>query len=157
MQMKRGKSETGYTSGTVIEMTGDEVATAIDAWLVAHQVIVNGPRTIRVNGSLIKHGEIYVDPSGRVLVTGNEVVGDTLGGFCVKQETTKMNCYLVCQYRRQIKGKDCPEIMQVLTLTLPMETLISWYDHLRFSRLMENKGSVPLLVCRLLTTRPQSR
>jgi len=53
-----------------IELTGDEVATAIDAYLVAHNVHVSGPRTIRVNGELCKTGLVYVDPSGFVNYDG---------------------------------------------------------------------------------------
>ena len=52
--------------GVCIKLTGDEVAIAIDAWLVAQGVHVGGPRTVTVNGDLCKAGEVYVDPSGRV-------------------------------------------------------------------------------------------
>lgn len=68
IQFGDGKSE--YGTGVQIDLTGAEVATAIDAYLVAHGVIVNGARTIRVNGELCKKGEIYVDPSGRVINNG---------------------------------------------------------------------------------------
>jgi hypothetical protein len=40
------------------------------ASLVAHNIIVRGPRTIRVNGELCEYGEIYVDPSGQVIANG---------------------------------------------------------------------------------------
>jgi hypothetical protein len=49
-----------------IELTGDEVAIAIDAYLVAHGVRVFGPRTIKVNNELCQHGVVLVDPSGCV-------------------------------------------------------------------------------------------
>ncbi len=37
MEVKYGDGQTKLGPGVVIEMTGDEVATAIDAYLVAHQ------------------------------------------------------------------------------------------------------------------------
>lgn len=61
--------------GVDIELTGNEVATAIDAYLVAHGVIVRGPRTIRVNGELCERGSVYVDPSGTVIANGEEYSG----------------------------------------------------------------------------------
>ena len=61
--------------GVDIELTGNEVATAIDAYLVAHGVIVRGPRTIRVNGELCERGSVYVDPSGKVIDNGTEYSG----------------------------------------------------------------------------------
>ncbi len=53
--------------GTQIDLDGDEVAIAIDAWLVAHSVVVSGPRTISVNDELITHGSVFVDRSGFVI------------------------------------------------------------------------------------------
>ena len=55
-------------------MSGNEVATAIDAYLVAHGVIVSGPRTIRVNGELCRDCDthIFVDPSGFVIAKGQK-------------------------------------------------------------------------------------
>ncbi len=52
MEVKFGRGKTEYGPGVSIELTGSEVATAIDAWLVAHGVHVRGPRTIWVNGEL---------------------------------------------------------------------------------------------------------
>jgi hypothetical protein len=43
---------------------------AVDAYLVAYGVYVSGPRTVTVNGKLITHGKIYVDPSGSVIDNG---------------------------------------------------------------------------------------
>ena len=62
-------------SGVAINMTGDEVATAIDAYLVACGVVVSGPRTIRVNSELITDGRVYVDPSGYVIAKGQKIEG----------------------------------------------------------------------------------
>lgn len=75
MEIKHGKGMTQYGPGVSIELTGDEVATAIDAWLVAHGVHVSGPRTITVNGELCNDGEVYVDPSGFVIAGDEKVSG----------------------------------------------------------------------------------
>ena len=56
--------------GVTIKLSGDEVATAIEAYLVAHGVIIVGPRTIRINGELCTKGKVYVDPSGFVINRG---------------------------------------------------------------------------------------
>lgn len=75
MKVKHGKGKTQYGPGVSIELTGDEVATAIDAWLVAHGVHVSGPRTVTVNGELCVDGEVYVDPSGFVIAAGDKLSG----------------------------------------------------------------------------------
>lgn len=64
MKIKKGKGSTEYGKGVDIKLTGNEVAIAIDAYLVARGVHVSGPRTITVNGELCQSGKIYVDPSG---------------------------------------------------------------------------------------------
>lgn len=70
MNISFGKGKTEYGTGVQIDLTGDEVATAIDAYLVARGIIVDGARTILVNGELCQQGQIYVDPSGRVIANG---------------------------------------------------------------------------------------
>jgi hypothetical protein len=75
MNVKYGKGSTEFGPGVNIDLSGDEVATAIEAWLVAHGVCVRGPRTIRVNGYLIHHGRVYVDPSGFVVSDGIKYSG----------------------------------------------------------------------------------
>lgn len=75
MEVKYGPGKTKYGPGVSIELTGDEVAIAIDAYLVAHQVHVSGPRTVTVNGELCGEGLIYVDPSGFVIADGDRVSG----------------------------------------------------------------------------------
>lgn len=75
MIVKPGKGTTKYGLGIQIYLTGDEVATAIDAYLIAHNVHVSGPRTISVNEELIKGGEVYVDPSGFVIDNGVKYSG----------------------------------------------------------------------------------
>jgi hypothetical protein len=75
MIMKYGEGRTKYGPGVSIELTGDEVATAIDAWLVAHNVHVSGARTVTVNGELCKAGLVYVDPSGFVITDDKKLSG----------------------------------------------------------------------------------
>ena len=69
------KTEHGEWDGVQINLTGDEVAIAIDTYLVAHGIHVSGARTIRVNGELCKKGRIYVDPSGFVIHKGKRIAG----------------------------------------------------------------------------------
>ncbi|QIG75023.1 hypothetical protein EVC14_025 [Rhizobium phage RHph_I3_18] len=76
MEIKYGDGKTKYGPGVSIELTGDEVATAISAYLVAHGVHVSGPRTVSVNGELCEEGEVYVDPSGFAVAGGKRFNGD---------------------------------------------------------------------------------
>lgn len=75
MQIQLGSGKTEYGPGVDIILGGDEVATAIAAYLVAHGVHVSGPRTIKVNGNLCEHGFVYVDPSGFVVSNGEKISG----------------------------------------------------------------------------------
>ena len=61
MKVKHEKGITG-----VVKLTGEEVATAILSYLVAHGVHISGPRTVTVNGELCESGMVYVDPVGHV-------------------------------------------------------------------------------------------
>lgn len=70
MNIENGKGNTEYGPGVQINLTGDEVAIAIYTYLTAHNVRINGPATIRVNGELCEVGSIYVDPSGSVIAKG---------------------------------------------------------------------------------------
>jgi hypothetical protein len=74
-KVKMGRGRTEFGPGIEVSLTGDEVAIAIDAFLVAHGVHVDGPRTISVNGELCKVGSIYVDPSGFVVSGGKKYSG----------------------------------------------------------------------------------
>ena len=67
MNIEYGSGKTEYGPGVSINLDGNEVAKAIDAWLVANGVNVQGSRTITVNGELCESGNIYVDPSGFVI------------------------------------------------------------------------------------------
>jgi hypothetical protein len=75
MKVKFGKGSTACGPGVSICLTGDEVAIAIDAYLVARRVHVSGPRTITVNGERCERGHVYVDPSGAVIRKGKRFTG----------------------------------------------------------------------------------
>lgn len=65
----------GLETFAAIDLTGAEVATAIDAYLISHSIYVSGPRTIRVNGELCINGRVLVDPSGFVIHKGKRIGG----------------------------------------------------------------------------------
>ena len=75
MKIKFGKGGTKFGPGVQINLTSEEAATAIYTILMAHNVIIDGPATITINGELIKRCSIYVDPSGRVIDNGTEYSG----------------------------------------------------------------------------------
>lgn len=75
MDVRYGQGRTEFGPGVSITLTGNEVATAIDAFLVAHGVHVGGARTITVNGDLCEIGHVYVDPSGFVVARGERLSG----------------------------------------------------------------------------------
>lgn len=69
-----------FTKGIYIDISMDEIAIAIDAYLVAHGIVVRGPRTISIEGLSLSQYErvhIYVDPSGFVIdADGNKFNGN---------------------------------------------------------------------------------
>lgn len=75
MEIKFGEGQTEYGPGVSIELTGDEVATAVFAWLTAHNVYISGARTVTVNGAFCEAGRVYVDPSGFVIANGDRFSG----------------------------------------------------------------------------------
>jgi hypothetical protein len=75
MDVEYGKGCTEYGPGVNITLTGEEVATAIHSWLVAHGVHISGARTVTVNGDLCEDGRVYVDPSGFVIFRGEKIPG----------------------------------------------------------------------------------
>jgi len=75
MDVRYGKGPTEFGPGVDIELTGDEVAMAVDAWLVARGIHVNGPRTVTVNGALCSDGRVYVSPPGFVVAEGKRLSG----------------------------------------------------------------------------------
>lgn len=74
-KVEMGDGKTEFGPGVEVTLTGGEVAVAIYAYLVAHDVYVSGPRTVRVNGGLCEAGSIYVDPSGFVVSGGKKYSG----------------------------------------------------------------------------------
>lgn len=69
MKIKYGEGKTKYDRGVKIDLTGVEVATAIE-------VIINGPRTVKVNKMLCNSGSVYVDPSGFVIHKNEKFEGN---------------------------------------------------------------------------------
>lgn len=59
-----------------IQLSRDEVATAIRAYLVAHGVHIEGPRSTCTDGNGVL---IYVDPSGYVISDGTLYRGGVKG------------------------------------------------------------------------------
>lgn len=57
------------TNGVTILLTGNEVALAIDQYIRSKGIIVNGPRTVKVNRQLCKEGMVYIDPEGAVEIS----------------------------------------------------------------------------------------
>ena len=75
MKVGYGTGTTEYGPGVAIELSGDEVAHAIDVYLHAAGVIVRGSRTVTVNGKLCESGHVYVDPEGFVIARGEKISG----------------------------------------------------------------------------------
>ncbi len=67
------------SGGSTILLDGNEVARAIDLYIASHGIIVVGPRTVNIDGhDSVEPGhtpgaDVFVDPSGRVLVQGDLV------------------------------------------------------------------------------------
>ncbi len=75
MKVTYGEGKTEFGPGVSIDLTGDEVAQAIDTYLVAHAVHVRGARTVSVNGDLCESGRVYVDPGGFCIAHGQRFDG----------------------------------------------------------------------------------
>ena len=78
MEIKYGRNYElgpGPGPGVGVVLSGEEVATAIEAYLVAHKVYVSGPRTTTVNGKLCRFGCVFVYPEGDVIKDGERVSG----------------------------------------------------------------------------------
>ena len=75
MEIDYGDGKTEYGTGIDIDLSGEELAIAIEAYLVAHDCHISGPRTIRVNGELCEEAHIYVDPLGFVVCGGERLSG----------------------------------------------------------------------------------
>jgi len=81
MEVKYHNITTKYGTGIEILLTGDEVATAIDSYLVSNRIAVDGPRTITVNGGLCERGRVFVDPSGKVITKDTVYDGQSKKDF----------------------------------------------------------------------------
>ncbi len=81
MKVNYGDGSTKYGPGVLIELSGEEMATAIDLYLHAKNVLVRGPRTITYCGELCADDqcEVYVDPSGFVMNDGELFSGEGPG------------------------------------------------------------------------------
>jgi hypothetical protein len=110
MEIKYGPGTAKYGPGVSIELTGDEVATAIDAWLVAVGVCVRGARTIRVNGELCDDGRVYVDPSGFVVANGERISGRGPDIEIVEVLRPRHRAYCVEGENRCVCGGDLPRV-----------------------------------------------
>jgi hypothetical protein len=77
MKVEKGNGRSMYGKGVDIHLTDTEVARAIDAYLTAHNIHIEGARTILINGECIKKGRVYTDPSARVFSKGVEYSGIT--------------------------------------------------------------------------------
>jgi hypothetical protein len=75
MIIEEGNGTTKYGPGVSIKLDGVEVARAILAYLTSQGVDIDGAKTIRVNGELVDHGDVYVDPSGDVYHEGRRYSG----------------------------------------------------------------------------------
>jgi hypothetical protein len=75
MNVRYGDGTTEYGPGVTIEITGDEVAIAIESWLVGQNVHIRGARTITVNSELCEAGQVYVDPGAFVMAYGQRFSG----------------------------------------------------------------------------------
>jgi len=75
MNIEYGKGTTEFGPGVDVTLTGGDVARAIYAYLVAHDIHVCGAATMRIAGELIGDCGIYVDPSGKVISDGVEWSG----------------------------------------------------------------------------------
>ena len=77
MKISVGKGKTEFGPGVDINLTGDEVARAILAFVARQNIVISGPLTVMVNGKLCKKGKVYVDPSGMVTVKGSSEATQT--------------------------------------------------------------------------------
>lgn len=75
MRIALGDGKTPLGPGVLVDLSGDEIATAIYAYLVAHDVWVSGPRTVFINGALCDGCTLDVDPTGYVIAGRKKISG----------------------------------------------------------------------------------
>jgi hypothetical protein len=74
--VRHGDGTTKYGPGVLVELSGSELARAVDVYLLSQGVVVRGPRTIRYDGELLEdYCQVYVDPSGFVIHQGKKFSG----------------------------------------------------------------------------------
>ena len=66
----REHKTTDFGTPVSVELTPNDVATAIFAYCVAKGIHINGPRTVSMDGKLLRRAIIFVDPSGFVVRNG---------------------------------------------------------------------------------------
>ncbi len=77
INIQPGKGTSVYGTGIEINLTGEQLAVAIIAYLEAHNIHISGPRTATVNRQLCDSAKVYVDPSGFVIKKGKKYNGRT--------------------------------------------------------------------------------
>ena len=70
MKIGNGNGTTELGPGVNVCLDGGELSTAIDAYLVSHNIHVSGQRMITINGDLCDNATISVDPPGFVVYDG---------------------------------------------------------------------------------------
>lgn len=75
MKIGYGEGKTKYGSGVSIDLSGEDLASAIDLYIYSKGYYVEGARTITVKGELCEQANVYVDPSGFVIYNGERYDG----------------------------------------------------------------------------------
>ena len=76
----------------IIELDGDAVASAIDAYLAAHQVYVGGARTVRIDGRVARDVSATVVAEGRCHVNSREVVEEVVADATTRRRRKLAKC-----------------------------------------------------------------
>lgn len=75
MKLDYGKGKTEFGPGVLIQLTGNELCRAIDAFIKDKGLEVKGPRTVRIAGHAATGASVYVDPAGLVIHKGKKYSG----------------------------------------------------------------------------------
>ncbi len=76
MDIKYGRYPGEFGPGIEIELTGNELAQAIETWLMAQGVLITGARTTTVNdGDPCGSARVFVDPGGFITTAGQRISG----------------------------------------------------------------------------------
>lgn len=86
MEIKRGGG--AYNGpGILIELSGNELAAAVDRYIAQHGIQVKGARSVRVNGLNCACATVFVDPSGTVVSGDCDLTGR--GDYQIKVKTAE--------------------------------------------------------------------